>query len=304
MEILAEHEWHALRKKHEARVRPWIEPRLARASRNERHPVDDFLFEYYAYRPAKLVRWHPGIGVALQGESAHAYLVQGEYQETPEGVTAAASKLPGRRMESIRWLRNLLDRTGTRPAAFGCFGLHEWAMIHQANSIRHAQWPLRVSLAEVARAVESLGLRCTHYDAFRFFTPAARPLNKYQPTREATLALEQPGCLHANMDLYKWAFKLAPFTPSDLVADCFELAFQIRALDMRASPYDLTALGYLPVRVETAEGRAEYEALQREFAGLASPLRNRLQVVCDRIIEKATPGRAEGADSSPLCAFA
>ena len=39
---------------------------------------------------------------------------------------------------------------------------------------------------------------------------------------------EQPGCLHANMDLYKWAFKLAPFAPAELVADCFALARDIR----------------------------------------------------------------------------
>ena len=138
----------------------------------------------------------------------------------------------------------MLCRTTGRSGSFGCFGLHEWAMVYGADTIRHAGWPLRVSPREIADLVESLGPRCTHYDAFRFFTPAARPLNKYQPTRAATSALEQPGCLHANMDLYKWAFKLAPFTASELTADCFDLARSVRALDMRASPYDFTALGY------------------------------------------------------------
>ena len=135
-------------------------------------------------------------------------------------------------------------------------------------------WPLRVTAAEIAEVVRSLRIRCTHYDAFRFFTSPARPLNKYQLTRDTTSAFEQPGCLHTNMDLYKWAFKLAPFTPSDLVADCFELASRIRVLDMRASPYDLTALGYSPICIETPEGRAEYESLQRDFARMAAPLRS------------------------------
>ena len=67
--------------------------------------------------------------------------------------------------------------------------------------------------------------------------------------------LEQPGCLHASMDLYKWAYKLSPATPGELVADCFELAVEIRELDMRASPYDLRAHGYEPVAIETAGGQ-------------------------------------------------
>ena len=60
------------------------------------------------------------------------------------------------------------------------------------------------------------------------------------------------------------------------MADCFELAREIRRLDMRASPYDLTDLGLAPVPVETAEGRAEYVAHQRDFAQRAARLRDRL----------------------------
>ena len=280
-------------------MRRWIEPRLARTSRNERHPVEDFLFEYYSYRPAKLLRWHPGIGIALQGESARQYLSHKDYVEAPKGITADVLRLSSQRIESIRWLHVMLRRTTERSGSFGCFGLHEWAMVYSADTIRHAEWPLRVTPGEIADVVVSLGPRCTHYDAFRFFTPAARPLNKYQPTRATTAALEQPGCLHANMDLYKWAFKLAPFTTSKLVADCFELARNVRALDMRASPYDLTALGYLPVRVETPEGRAEYEALQREFAICAAPLRERLIDVCEQIIAKASVTHDRCGESAP-----
>ena len=102
------------------------------------------------------------------------------------------------------------------------------------------------------------------------------------------------------MDLYKWAFKLAPFTPSDLVADCFELASRIRVLDMRASPYDLTALGYSPICIETPEGRAEYESLQRDFARIAAPLRRRLQALCETIIESWTLLRSIGPLSTCL----
>ena len=86
------------------------------------------------------------------------------------------------------------------------------------------------------------------------------------------------------MDLYKWAFKLAPFTPSELVADCFEFAREIREMDMRASPYDFAALGFAPIRIETPEGRTEYEARQRDFATRGQPLRARLIAVLERLL--------------------
>jgi hypothetical protein len=293
---LAENEWHERRAKHETRVRRWIQPRLERAARHERDPVDDFLFEYYPYRPAKLLRWHPGMGVELQGDTTREYLSCKDYRETERGVVVGVSQLPKARIQSIGWIGDMLRRTAERTAALGCFGLHEWAMIYRADLIRHPAWPLRVTTVEIARVVQSLRICCTHYDAFRFFTAPARPLNKYQLTRATTSAFEQPGCLHTNMDLYKWAFKLAPFTPSDLVADCFELASRIRVLDMRASPYDLRALGYSPICIETPEGRAEYECLQRDFAHTAAPLRKRLQAVCESVIESWTTLEATRAE--------
>jgi hypothetical protein len=86
------------------------------------------------------------------------------------------------------------------------------------------------------------------------------------------------------MDLYKWAYKLAPACPGELMADCFELAVAVRELDMRASPYDLAALGRPPVRIETPEGKAEYVAAQRRFAEQGAGLRRRLLDVCDALL--------------------
>jgi FAD/FMN-containing dehydrogenase len=156
--------------------------------------------------------------------------------------------------------------------------MHEWAMVYRQgpDDVRHGAWPLRLGSEGTDRVVETARIRCTHFDAYRFFTPAAAPLNALRPRRETTVALEQPGCLHATMDLYKWAYKLAPAVPSDLVVDAFELARDVRELDMRASPYDLRALGYEPVRIETPEGKAEYVAAQRSFADRGSVLRRRL----------------------------
>ena len=267
-------------------MRAWTDPHQLRAGRGEKHPVLDFLFTYYAFRAAWLRRWHPGPDVALAGETAREFLRWPEYRETAEGVAIDCATLPTHRREFVSWLRGMLQAMQARPAFFGCHGLHEWAMVYRQtpDEVRHNAWPLRFAPADLARVVESLPVACTHFDAFRFFTAPARPLNKLQPTRADTAQLEQRGCLHANMDLYKWAFKLAPFTPAELIADCFELARDIREVDMRASPYDLQKLGLTPIPIETPEGRSKYEQHQRTFASRGEPLRIRLIALCDRLL--------------------
>jgi hypothetical protein len=284
MTILTEPEWLERQQAHERRVRVWTDPHQDRAARGEKHPVYDFLFEYYRFRPAWLRRWHPGPDVVLQGAAAREFLRWPEYHEAGGGVALDVARLP--RRESVAWMLNLLRATAERPPAFGCFGLHEWAMVYRQTpaEVRHNAWPLRFPPDELARIVEAQPVRCTHFDAFRFFTAPARPLNKLQPTRAEVPQFEQHGCLHANMDLYKWAFKLAPFTPSELTADCFALARDLRELDMRASPYDLEKLGFAPIRIETPEGRAEYERHQRDFAGRSQPLRARLIALGARLL--------------------
>lgn len=293
---LAASDWRTRQRAHEARVRTWTDPHQARTARGEKHPVYDFLFSYYAFRPAWLRRWHPGPEVALAGEEAREFLRWPEYRRVrldgdDTGVALDPAALPPHRREFVGWLRGMLAAMQARPAFFGCSGWHEWAMVYRqtADAIRHDGQPLRYGPEELARIVETNAICCTHFDAFRFFTAPARPLNKLQPTRADTAQLEQRGCLHANMDLYKWAFKLAPFTSSELVADCFELARDIREIDMRASPYDLRALGFEPIPVETASGRADYESHQRGFAARGEPLRARLIAVCDWLLAPDAP---------------
>ncbi len=283
---LAEAEWRARQQAHERRVRRWTDPHQARQSRGEKHPVEDFLFEYYRFRPSWLRRWHPGPDVVLLGDGAREFLRWPEYREADGGVVLHVAAFPAARRDSLAWVLGLLRATAERTPLFACHGLHEWAMVYrqQPAEVRHSAWPLRFPPDEIARIVEDQPVRCSHFDAFRHFTAAAAPLNRLQPVRATTDQFEQRGCLHANMDLYKWAFKLAPFTPAELIADCFELARAIREVDMRASPYDLRALGYEPIRIETPEGRAEYEAHQRDFAERGDPLRTRLIALCDRLL--------------------
>ncbi|WP_328610123.1 3-methyladenine DNA glycosylase [Amycolatopsis sp. NBC_00345] len=284
--VLAEPEWLARERAHAERMRAWTGPHQERRARGEKHPVLDFLFTYYSHRPGHVERWQPGPGVVLAGPAARRFLDRPAFIETKGGVTLDPGAFTERRVRTAEFVLRLLSATASRAPRLSCFGLHEWAMVYRepADSVRHAQVPLRLGSAGTDTVVESLDIRCGHYDAFRFFTDPARPRNGLAPSRENQAELEQPGCLHANMDLFKWAYKLDPFVPAELVGDCFELAADVRELDMRASPYDLAAYGYPAVRIETAEGRAEYARSQAEFARRAEPLRARLISLCRHLL--------------------
>ncbi|GAA1077482.1 hypothetical protein GCM10009648_12940 [Tsukamurella spumae] len=250
-----------------------------RAARGDKHPVWDFLFTYYGHRPAHLLRWHPGLGVELDGPCAAAEFsgVRG-YVVSGTRVTLDPALL-AKRAATAEYVARLLEATASRAPVFGCFGLHEWAMVfREADRTRHPV-PLRLGPEGTDDVVRAGSLRCTHYDAFRFFTPDAAPRNLVALSRETQVASEQPGCLHAGMDLYKWAFKLAPGAPSDLVADAFDLARDARELDMRASPYDLADHGFSPIAIETPEGRREYVRQQVALAERAAPIRDLLLAV-------------------------
>ena len=264
-------EWQPLAAAHRARAQRWTTPHLERRRQGVSHPVEDFLFQYYNLSPGALERWHPGRHVGLVDSTQHAAL--GAYV-TIDGVSRVDPSRLERRQSGLRWTAELLRRTAERPGRWGCFGLHEWAMVYQQPAERrHDGVALRLGADGTDEVVRSHQLACTHVDAFRFFTPEGAELNPVRLTREVQLEHEQPGCLHVTMDLYRIAFRLLPFIPSDVVLDCFELAREVRHIDMRASPYDLRELGMNPIAVETPEGKAEYVRRQRLFAERAAPLR-------------------------------
>jgi hypothetical protein len=299
---LEEADWTAREAAYQRRVDRWVGPHQERRRAGRTHPVLDFLFTYYSHPPGRLRRWHPGAGVLLLGDAAAARSAWPGYtgHTTAHGRRGAlvdTAAFRARRRDAVAWTAGLLRATAGRAGQFGCFGLHEWAMVYRPedSAVRHGAVPLRLGLEGTAAVVDGHRVQCSHVDAYRFFTPRARPLNTLHPTRETQPLLEQPGCLHATMDLYKWAYKLAPAVPGELLADCLELAADVRELDMRASPYDLADLGYPPVAIETAEGKAAYVAAQRRFAERGAVLRQRLLVVCDDLL--AVGGTA--ADTAP-----
>jgi hypothetical protein len=285
VQVLGEPEWQERTAAHEARVAAATAAHLERRRDHRRHPVEDFLFTYYSYKPAQLRRWHPGAGVALAGAERSPHRDWRFYVVDDDAVHVDVDAFVAARGDTLRFVRDLLVRTAGRPARFGCFGLHEWAMVYRLDpsDVRHSGWPLRLGAEGTDAVVESHQVACSHFDAYRFFTPDAAPRNSLRPTRESQVELEQPGCLHAGMDLYKWAHKLVPAVSSELVMDCFELARDTRSLDMRAAPYDLRELGYAPIRIETSEGKTEYAAEQRTFSVREQVLRNQLVEAADRV---------------------
>lgn len=275
MTALTRRAWQARADAHAERADRLTAEHRERARRGEKHPVWDFLFTYYAYRPSQLRRWHPGAGVVLQDAAERADWRWYSPGAVPGEVFPDAAAFRADKPELAVLVERMLRRTASRPGQFGCFGLHEWAMVYRADEHRHPV-PLRLGQEGTDAVVEANELRCTHFDAFRFFTPEAVPRNRLMPTRETQPALEQPGCLHAGMDLYKWAMKLGPLIPGELLLDAFELARDIRLLDMEAAPYDLSAWGVRPVPIETAEGKAEYVRRQRVFAERGAVMRERM----------------------------
>ncbi|MFB9376870.1 3-methyladenine DNA glycosylase [Kineococcus gynurae] len=282
--MLASADWQRRAEAHAARADALTAAVRERRERGETHAVEDFLHTYYAWAPGRLRRWHPGLGVELRG--AEERVGWAGYRSTGGGVVVDGTAFAARRSATLRQTRDVLAGTLARPAQLGCFGLHEWAMVYRSRpeEIRHSRLPLRLGSAGTDAVVEGHRIRCSHFDAFRFFTPEAEPRNEVHPTREQAPRLEQPGCLHATMDCYRWAMKLSPAVAGETLLDCYELARDVRVLDMRASPYDVSSYGLEPVRIETPEGKTTYAAAQRAFAARAEPLRRTLLAVCDELL--------------------
>lgn len=292
-EQLSPSEWAQRQAAHEARLGPVVKAHLARRKAGRKHPVVDFLFEYYGFRPSRLMKWTPGVGVLLKDGAEH-FSDRRHFRAIGSDALVEPGGLRPDRQAATRWILRLLEQTRDRPPMLGCHGLHEWAMVYRDGEVRHERTPLRVSRERIREVVDAGPLVCTHYDAFRFFAPSARPLNHRLLEAGSQHASEQPGCLHANMDLYRWAMKRWPLIPSSLVAEAFLLALEIREVDMRASPYDLSGLGFTPIAIETAEGRDEYRCHQQRFYERARPLRERLIGAYRRLLAAMPSGEEAG----------
>ena len=89
MPTLHPDQWIPRAAAHERRVDAWVEPHLQRRRRGEKHPVEDFLFDYYHQSPARLRRWSPGLGTVLVGaEAVSRYADLADWTVTADGLGA------------------------------------------------------------------------------------------------------------------------------------------------------------------------------------------------------------------------
>lgn len=280
--------WTARAKQHSLLVSPMADAFLKRRMAGKPHAVYDFLFTYYTCSPQKLKQWVPSLEEELivSPSILEEYPWLGGYWFHLQGDVLSLNL--GKMSQATRglaaFIAELCRHIAERPSRFRCFGLHEWAMVYKLTpeELRHKH-RLRLPPDELARFVESQAICCSHYDAYRFFTKEAHPLNTLNPTLDTRLQMEQGGCVHANMDIYKWATKLWPWIGSDFLARAFLLALEGRELDMRASPYDLCEEGFSPICIETEEGRRHYQKEQHLYAERAATLREELRLFCDKI---------------------
>lgn len=300
-----------------------------------RHPVYNFLVSYYNLRGAKgcrrLARWSPPLladaTVRLSGAceddlgvgALHvrgARLVDGGVDYDPAAFFRNDdAEARDRAAANYAWYRTILRNTLVHPRPVThCYGLHEWAMVYDPrpadddddgrapppSAAYQAHLPRRVSRDVVNAAVERRGVRCTHFDAIRFFAPEAVPLlTTENPTsREDQARLEQPACVHAQMDLLKIALRLSPFLSSDVLGNALEVSLDARRLDVAASPYDATAYGLDPVPVETSEGRAVYKERQIKLMEQGQTVRKDLLNAYDVFLERAFGITQEGTTTT------
>lgn len=191
------------------------------------HPIYNFIFVYFFFNRKILFQYSPGIHVEIEGVHDSQELMSINLAPELQSVSSQRNFLAissNEKKISKKFLQrtlHLLKSIQSKLPSFWCFGLHEWAM--QYNSIQQTSTknstfqslPLRVTQQQIESLLNPPRhenqysvprLRCTHYDAIRFFTPSSVPLNAVSPspTRLTVDQFDQPGCIHVNMDLFKY----------------------------------------------------------------------------------------------------
>ena len=167
---------------------------------DENHPIYNFFSTYYRHLPSALRTYSPGIGVMVSTESADDYKVdlpkkgRVAYNDSCVIFDPRSAKFNENQINTLKKTLRVLEATSMRPPNFHCYNLHEWAMLYSKSKPFVTQsLPLRKSLSNkiIREVVETLGPTCTHYDAFRFFSEDAKPLNSSLPL-SSKLASEIP----------------------------------------------------------------------------------------------------------------
>ena len=198
------------------------------------HPIYNFMHTYYRYSAEELKLFTPGANSPLDVLSpTDSVLLHPLFQHSVSSRASSSSSAvpplaapPASTVEyrfpktlspegRFGWIQMAKARDVLKSAAslnppnFGCFGLHEWAMLYKGAAPKQPGLGLRVSQSTIDAMVEG-GVKCSHYDAFRFFHQDAKQFNAVSLVRETQASFEQAACIHVTMDLFKWSHKIYP----------------------------------------------------------------------------------------------
>ena len=301
---------------HRAFLRRFLYPLQDVSEKDMLHSVNknaiyNFLHTYYRFSTNTLMLYSVGQSLPFQlnDEEEDLKLLHPTFlrrRGTSYVYEMVPGELPRARLAELIRYREVLRGTINNSPKFNCFGLHEWAMLYSggegsAPRERHQKHAsLRVSQAVVDDVVEGSSLKCTHFDAFRFFHSNAQPMNSPSPlTRQNQALNEQAGCIHSHMDLFKYAYTLYPLVSSDILQRALYLALRARTMDMAASPYEVSALVDEANKVcapeervrsfyavESAEGRKLYMTEQERLWAASKPVREDIFKVYECALQK------------------
>ena len=147
--ILSYENWKQLAVQHRARAERWTLPYRKRRASGQMHPIYDFLFIYYRNKPSHLEAWHPGHGISLREAPLGEFFKEAYYRVENGCTSLDPSLMKETTRHRLEMALRLCQSVNARPATFGCFGMHEWAMVYQGDTeseVRHAErLPLRLS---------------------------------------------------------------------------------------------------------------------------------------------------------------
>jgi hypothetical protein len=184
LEVVPEEQWRSEAEAYKSRVRRLVGGNLT--SYDSSNPIYNFLFRYYFWKPSSVATFSPGWNRILLGANP-CDVTHGGGQRAPfnwrdRGLYFDGSCCRRETLEGFEKTLDLLRKTESRPPTLSCFGMHEWAMLYSPPSVevtasvpsRHQGLPLRLSQELLNSVVEERApLRCSHFDAYRFFAQEA-----------------------------------------------------------------------------------------------------------------------------------
>ena len=114
----------------------------ARTHLVKQHPIYNFIHTYYRYSTQNIKKYSPGLGIMLTDFDQENILDNTYLNEKYIKTTSSGSfyELPKNDApdSTFGWItlsktRDILYSTATRQPFFGCFGLHEWAMLYSGR---------------------------------------------------------------------------------------------------------------------------------------------------------------------------